>query len=138
VPSVRWMLALALVTSQAHADQACRQEADGRISCEATGFRMLTDAVVNARSEAKQCGVLLADKSERLSVCEQSLLADPVPPAPVVEQSPVMRMVGLGLGVLAASALTVSITLPSADAPRMIVGGISIVAIATSVVMVSW
>ena len=88
----------------AKAEDACRYERDGRVSCSADGFKTLTDLVIQHRGRADKCELRLAtalkdvvDEGHLRQECQVAL--DAVQPCPP-PASPVWPMLGLGAGVL--------------------------------------
>ena len=117
----------------------CRAEGD-RVSCQRDGFKALTDACVQARADAKTCGLRLADAGKdaealtvELGACRAALAAVPPPPPPPSATRP---LVGYGVGVASTVALLTAILAPLPDTARLALGGAGLVGLGGGVVLV--
>lgn len=98
------MMAVVAATPSLRAEDACRWEPNGRVSCSADGFKVLTDQLVQHKARADKCELRLVENlkslDENLAMLRscQAVLADvkPCPPP----KSPLLPMLGLGAGVL--------------------------------------
>lgn len=115
--------------TQAKAEDACRGEADGRVSCSADGFKVLTGLVVQHKARADKCELRLesagkdvADLTGLVQHCEAKMAAIPPCPPP---RSPLMPLLGLGAGMvgsfLMAGGFAASVP-DSARLPMVLVG----------------
>lgn len=97
-------LTISFATRARAEDAPCRNEADGRVSCSADGFKVLTNLVVQHRARADKCEIRLeavgkdvTDLTGLVQHCEAKMAAIPPCPPP---KSPLMPLLGLGASVL--------------------------------------
>lgn len=95
----------------ASGEMPCRADGD-RVSCARDGFDTLVKSCVDAKADAKACGIRLAATEERVVETDQALaqcLTRPVP-QPIAPPKAWTRVMPVVLGVVGAAVLTASIT----------------------------
>lgn len=146
----RVALALALVGQLARATEAppagpppaCHREGS-TVVCDAEGFRLLTEAVLEARTNAKLCGAQLEAAQGRLVdaraavvACTAAPVPEAVPPAPPVRPSATWPLLGLAAGVVGAMGLAAAVTAPWPDGGRYLTGGAGLALLGLGVALV--
>lgn len=128
------------LTQSARAEDACRAEADGRVSCSGEGFKILTSLVIQHRARADKCELNLGDAVKThqevdalLSQCQASLATIPPCPPP---KSPTMALLGLGAGVLGSLLVSGAFVAPVPDGARFPVALVGMGLIGGGVVLV--
>ncbi len=118
---------------------ACRRDG-ATVVCDAEGFRLLTEAVLAARTEARVCGAQLeaaqghlTDARGALAACETRPPPPVPPPAP---RSSTMPLVGLAAGVVGALGLAAAVTAPWPDGGRYVTGAAGLALLGLGVVLV--
>jgi hypothetical protein len=138
---ILWIsLTLLSLTQSARAEDACRGEADGRVSCSGEGFKILTGLVIQHRARADKCELNLGDavKTQQetdglLSQCQTSLTTIPPCPPP---KSPAMALLGLGAGVLGSFLISGAFVAPVPDSARFPVALVGMGLIGGGIVLV--
>lgn len=144
---LRWMprkILLLLLTisfaTPAKAEDACRGEADGRVSCSADGFKVLTGLVVQHKARADKCELRLEDAmktsdetSALLQTCRDFVTSIPPCPPP---RSPLMPLLGVGASVLGAFLVAGGFVASVPDSARFPMGLVGLGLIGGGVVLV--
>lgn len=144
------LVAVSLV-APARADDACRREPDGRVTCTGPGFGALVDVAQVARADAARCGVerdscraQLGRVQLELDSCDAEPVVElPVPPPvpPPAAQSRVLPLVGFAVGVvgaLAVGAVASSTLRAGLDVSPVGLGIAGVAAVAVGAVLVAW
>lgn len=118
---------------------ACRRDG-ATVVCDAEGFRILTEAVLASRTEARVCGAQLeaaqghlADARGALAACETRPPPPVPPPAP---RSPTLPLTGLAAGVVGALGLAAAVTAPWPDGGRYVTGAAGLALLGLGVALV--
>jgi hypothetical protein len=124
----------------AKAEDACRGEADGRVSCTGEGFKILTGLVVQHKARADKCELRLedagkdvADLTGLVQHCEAKFAAIPPCPPP---RSPLMPLLGVGASVLGSLLMAGGFVAPVPDSVRFPMGLVGLGLIGGGVVLV--
>lgn len=120
-------------------DAPCRREGD-RVSCEASGFKLLTDSCTQFKADAKARALRLEDAKKditaaefKLGACQAALAAVPPPEPP---RSATRQLLGYGTGIAATVVLLTALVAPLPDAARFALGGVAVVGLGGGVILV--
>jgi len=119
-------------------EQPCRYEGD-RVSCTKDGFKSLTEILIQHRSRADKCEVVLADERKNaeqeaaiLASCQEIVAAiKPCPP----KRSPVWPLAGIGAAVVGTVLLSAGFVANVPDSARLVIIGSGVSAIAGGVIL---
>lgn len=143
-------LVAVLLASSASAEStpACRREADGRVSCDAEGFGLLTRSALEARGRAEECSAQLGAARETVAARERELAACEAEPEPTPEPTPPERgasriqLVGFAVGLLGAAIVGAAASSVAHDGitstTPVLVSVVGAAGIVTGAVLLSW
>lgn len=115
----------------------CREPTPGQVVCDKESFTLLYKAALDgeaapkkAKIEAEKAAADLADARAVTAQCQKALASVPVPP------DPKRLMLGYGLGVIGAAALTVTPFLPVSLDGKFITAAAGFVGVSTGYLLV--
>lgn len=131
---------IAFVPLLAVAQEApCRREGD-RVSCDASGFKTLTDACTQFKADAKTCSLRLEDARKdieatgfKLGACQAALAAVPPLEPP---RSATRQLLGYGTGIASTVILLTALVAPLPGAAKFTLGGVAVVGLGGGVILV--
>lgn len=117
----------AIAAEPASQDAPCQNQSDGRVCCQAAGFKVLVDKLIEARRDRDLCRLDLE------SVRSDLIAAKAVPAEKPVSFKP---LVGYSLGVLGTALGLLPFVIPGADQSlRLSMAGVGAVLVGTGFVL---